>query len=468
VIPYSRDLAAGAARGLWNPHHLAAHPLAWIIGRAWCAASGAEWDLAAALLGHRVLSALGGASAVCVLLSFARRVAPRGVAFGLSACFALSAGTWLYSAVGETYMPAYAATGALLARAAEDRLGLRPASALRLGVLLLLAVLLRQDSVLVVPALFVLARPSVALRATLGAGVAALAVYSGAHLLAAPDVGLLPWLRGLADTGLWGRAPGPRELSIAAALSGAAIAYGVYFAWAPWKLGIGLLGLCTLAAGAVPLRTPAPPARRAVLGLLLFVLVRFGFLAWWQPSNMEYHTGSVLPLLLLAATLQHGASAGRGRVALLAGAAALIGLGNTAVLIAPSRGEVMAETAAAAIDAAGAGGLVVSLDRFQHYAVLREQPGCEVHDAHDLAIGYGPDAAPELRAGLSELLSRRDAALARGGSVVLTRDRWLAQLFYRDELLVQPALIQALTANLEREERRDATGEITAIVLKRP
>jgi hypothetical protein len=48
----------------------------------------------------------------------------------------------------------------------------------------------------------------------------------------------------------------------------------------------------------VPPRTLAGGFPRALLGLGVWGLVRVVFFAWWQPGNLEYHTGNLAPFLL--------------------------------------------------------------------------------------------------------------------------------------------------------------------------
>lgn len=468
VVPYAHGLVEGTPAALWNPHHLLFHPLAALVAKVGAVASGGELDLERALGAHRLLSALGGACAVLVVFRFAFRRCGLGAAVAFAALFALSSGTWLYASVGETYLPATAALGALLVTAAAGRLGWGEARPLSLVGWLVLALLLRQDSVLVVPALFFLVRPGTALAVVSAAGGLAASLYAGAWVLSGTELGFVAWLRGLADSGLFGGGLDLQGLRVSLALLGASLSFATFYASTGWKLGLGVAAAALLLSLALPARRP-PGSRGAgetsvALGLGVFVLTRFLFIAWWQPANLEYHAGSILPILLGVLVLwSPGVEGGarRLRSARLAACLLIVGLGNLLLLVLPVRAHGLAEHAAAAVDRAGGDGLVVSIDRLFHYALLREEPpGTRLIDASDAVHGIDPAALPAIRAAMVD-------TLAAGGGVIVARDVVLPE-FWELEAPIPTEGLGVLVASLEVTPVEDATGRVWAFQVEQP
>jgi len=451
AIPYAVELSAGAPHA--NPHHLLFHPVARLVLILLAPFGHASFPLRSslglAMTAQVLVSALGGALAAWFFLSAARRSLGAGwrrqlAALALTLLLVFSAGHWLYASVGETYLPAIAAETALLGLALRERLshGPRP-RALWLVVALLVAVLLRQDSVLVVLPLALLLEPRRASLVVGTAGGLALGTYALARGLGGTEEGFSMWLRGLANSGLWGAPLSSQGIAVAGGLTLTALGYPLWYACQAWLRGELTGALPALLLGTAPwlllvlapLLTeradPTPEARgrkRALAALLAFAGLRFLFFAWWQPGNMEYHTGTLTPLALALAIWLGGRRLTL-RPALALGAAALLVLvGNLQFLIGPNQARDMHERATEALAAAGPGGLVLSLDELGHYALVRAhdtQPGAHpprVLDASAVASGGNLTRLAELRAAI-------EATLARGGRVVAARDLVLPARF---------------------------------------
>lgn len=462
AIPYAVELANGSPHA--NPHHLLFHPLADLVHGLLSVfekpALSMRSSLGLAITAQSILSALGGALAAAFFLVASRRLmrpaAGALAPFALTLLLAFSAGHWLYSAVGETYLPAIAAQTALLGTALACRVEASGRASGRqlvaMATALLVAVLLRQDSVLVVPAVLFLLAPRPALAVVGAAGSTALVIYFATWLGADPGVGFSAWLRGLADTGLWGGELSFAKVKVAGTLGLTALGYSMWYAARAWTHGsIGLEhGLLELLLGLVPWllvvlavlsgtrrrSEPEPEARatrdlrRALAALVVFLVLRFSFFAWWQPGNLEYHTGHLVPLLLLVAlllrargkpdaALNETPSAGTSlapRLLLLATLTTLVG--NYLVLIEPNQGTAMHARSTAAMGQLAPGGLVLSLDRLGHYSDLRAAgttPSITTGEASDAPVVVdASDVASGLDlARLDELRSAIEAALVR-------------------------------------------------------
>lgn len=463
VVPYAQALALGTPEGYWNPHHLLFHPLAGMVTEIWCALTLRPVSLERVLEAQCLISAVGGAAAVTLVFRFAAHLCRTRAALAFAALFAFSSGTWLYASVGETYLPATAALAALLVRCAEIKLSMRRATPILVGAWLYLAVMLRQDSVIVVPVLFLLLPWRTAVAGVGGAGMLSVGMYGFAWLLSGSEAGFFAWLRGLADSGLWGGAP---DLSSWEYSLGLILTAVTYVTW--YELGWGLAFAVLLIAALLPPRRVNDKGLAVAAALAGFVALRFFFFTWWQPSNMEYHAGSVLPLVMLAALIWNPALKGlwsRLRDGLLFACVTFVASGNLFTLVIPSRGDEMARRAERAVELAGEGGLVVSLDLFQHYAVLRTTPeGVATLSAAE-AVGTQGSPGPALDRARAAI----DDTLGRGAPVVLTRDVILAERFYRMEFHVNTESFQTLIRGYERDgEERDDEGRIWAWRLAPP
>lgn len=428
VTHYARSLAAGDP---WNPHHLlfhlAAALVAGLVDLLGGEASGGV-TVREGLVALGITSALGAGCTVALVHRFA--VGCAGALRGglVTAVLAVASGFWFFSAVGESQPTAIAALAGLLTTACAMALGRRAARAAPLVAWLLLAVLMRQDTVLVVPALLVLVPLRLGLRVVAVAGALAVGLYAGAWLLASPGVGFVHWLRELATTGEWGQATTAGDylgaLGTALGKTGAALSY-------PWPF----LGAAALLA--VPFALGVPRGPRVALGLLLFALCRVAFLAWWEAGNLEHHATTWLPLVLLLAVAvapRTGAPRDPSPVvpAALALLVAALAAGNATTMVAPNRGTTADRRAREVAAQAGPDGLVVTLDFLSFAAHQRAAPDVPIAPAF-------PVAAPDVPA-------RITTTLTAGARVLLTRDPEVGARFTGISALPPSRLVADLAA----------------------
>lgn len=470
VTPYAAALVHGSEAGLWNPHHLLFHPLAWAVFQLQRLFGGADHVLAG-LAAQQTVAALGGALAVALVFRTAARLVGSARAVLFAGIFAYASGNWLYAAVGETYLPATAALTGLFALGLGERCEARPSAAWKVGAWLFLAVLLRQDSVLVVAVLPLLFPLRTWLPATAVAGLSALFTYFLVWWGVGLEAPFGTWLRGLAETGLWGGSPTAslylQQGLVSVGVTGMAFSYPLLFA-GPWRVLGAAACLGFLAAPLLARRDgwSGGPAR-ALAALLAFALLRLAFFAWWQPTNMEYHAGTLLPLtlaLVVASAPRPGPGALRVQSLFLAVLLAVVAIGNWTVLIGPNRGDDMARRAARAAAAAGRNGMVVSMDREQQYAMRREgRPDLTLFNAADTS------AFPDLPRMGALRQSLRDV-FGRGRRVVLARDTLMFPVRLRQgEHQVAKEFYEALFAEVEATIlEEDEAGRAWLVELKEP
>lgn len=464
VIPYARGLVVGAPDVLWNPHHLLQHPLAWGLYRG-LLALGLEPQVATALQAQVLLSALAGGLLVAWVARYAAVRVGGLAAAGLGIALAASTGQWLYGSVGETYLPATAALAWVLIAAIDTRRTLATDLCLALGFLL--ALMLRQDSVLACAALVVLLPLRSALRVIGIAGLGSLLLYFGVWSLAvngefdAPD--FQSWLRGLAETGLWGTAPDTERILLGAGVQqlawhyGAQPVYGAGWAWASW----GATGL--LALGAWSVGRCGGHRLRVLIGLGGYALARFGFFAWWQPTNLEYHAGTWLPICLALVPAGLGAENSahdrRWPTPWLA-CAALLATSHAWLLWIPYRGTAIhartSEALAAVERPNEEPGLVLGLDIWSVYALQRADHDGPWIDVSAAAAGRAPGTAA---------MARAQEVLARGGRVALVRELLLMGRLGLGEIYLDEGFLNALVSLGEVESQRDAEGRPYLMVI---
>ena len=464
ALGYAQHLANGdGGESLWNPHHLLFHPLAALIAACLAplesASSTLRTPMALAMTAQTVLSALGASLCVLAFLrtALAFNVRSRLVPYLLALLLAFSSCFWLYGAVGETYLPAVAAEAALLGLVL--RIALRPEQNQEaptnkenqaLIALLLLATLLRQDSVLVVVPVILLLPLRRALFVSVTAGALCLVFYFLAFQLAGSEMAFAQWMRGLADSGLWGGTPTWSSLLVAVGMLASSLTYPLWFvgnsvqsgsfslAVMGGQLTLGLLPwLAILAALVLSRRTPSAStdedarAKKAAVGLLIFIAIRFSFFTWWQPINMEYYCGTLLPLFFLAAlALRKASTTPRLSTGLLVTALLALVFGNWSVLIAPNQGTDMDLRAREVLTSAGPKGLALGLDRLGFYSLMRAQQTAgkpqaslpAILDISDAASGVVPTAVATARAQIR-------TTLANGGKVFALRDMILPARF---------------------------------------
>ncbi len=434
AIHYAADMAAGTCQGLVHPHHLLFHPLAALLAwpaQLWREAAPTTADY---LWAQQWISSIGGALFVLAVFRLAAQLAGNLRATALAACATVAAGTWLYSAVGETYTPAAAALAWLLVEAVQTKLGLRPSNVLRSTLWLLLAILLRQDAILILPILPLLLGMRTSIVTVGAAGTLAVCLYSFGWALSGSEQAFIPWLRGLIDQGTWGHAPGITSWSLAIGLTGAAWNYGLVELRPLFMRGdfASFGGLSAAALGSFALLSAAlmPKAiffrsttGKAALALALFALTRLCFFAWWEPSNMEHHSTTLVPLFLMAALLLRTGPARALPEALLLGAACVLTAAtNFHMIVRHNRGSLMHERVLEAESNTGSGGWIVALDARAHYAARRAGVGsARLFDASS-AIAAGGKRQIALEGWLK-------SRLKAGERVVLLRDTVLPARF---------------------------------------
>lgn len=260
--------------------------------------------------GIRLVSGLGAAATILLLAGMAgpgRRTV--GVLFALplvaTRTFVLEAGT------GENVVPGAAA--ALLAVWIASRPGARPVAVV---ATLTLAMVLRQDNLLLVPAcamLLALGRPPgdrlrPMTRVVVGSGVATVLLYLAAWRISDPDRDFISYLFYLAPPDAIAAAPMlvVNPVVVHLAVSGAAV---VGMQWhlqvAPHVMvGSGFAAALLLAAWM--LRGRHGNSRFAVAAAIVLAC-RIPFYSWFEPLNHEWW---LVPLMLLSGV---GASAARGQ-----------------------------------------------------------------------------------------------------------------------------------------------------------
>jgi len=469
AMPYAHQLVSGQASGLFNAHHLLFHPLALGIAKLLALLPGYEFNELSILAAQQLLSALGGALAVLMVFRLAARCSGLVTGGWIAAIFACSYGNWLYSAVGETYSPATGLIAVLLVQAVEVRLGWRKLNLPVLALWLLLAVSFRQDSVLVVVALPFLLSALPALFVMGAAGLLSLLLYIATWALADLDVSFMEWLRGLADKGIWGQSPTFESFTFSAGMTLMSIHCGAVhirrivagnFDLLLTPLVLSAIGSATLIlASLFRPRALVGEARAIAIGLVIFCLTRFIFFAWWQPTNIEYHTGTLLPLALLFALIISPKSR-LARQLYLPLAFVLIASSNLLTAFLPNRIQTVAEHSAIAVEEAGVGGLLIALNANQYHAFLREPPpDAELVDAVDIFVRQN-------LAELPALMEKIDAKILSGQRVVLVceRDIWKRMGF--PERRINIDVIGELSELYTTRELLDEDGKLWALILE--
>ena len=260
----------------------------------------------------KMLSAMSGAlgSALSVLAGGARRW---WAGLLVAAPLVATSGFWIEAGTGENVLLGVA--GALLATAVALDPNARPR---RLGMVVVLALLCRQDNVLLVPAwAYALGQRldgptrlrtlSVWLAAT---GAAALAVFTLIWIAFGEDWTFVDYLTYSAsqiapyESGSWSHAGGVDAVKVnVGALTVLVIGLVTLDPVVNICLGLAFVGL--LAAMGMLLRG-ARPARPLVTCALLVVIVRAPFYVWFEPANFEWWLVPVAVIAWTAAALTAG------------------------------------------------------------------------------------------------------------------------------------------------------------------
>lgn len=421
-----------AAYGRWDqmlqPHHLLYHVTGYALSRAF-----APWSdpVAASGLALRLLSAGGAAASVGLLYLLVRRLTGSPFSAAVTAlCLACASGFWAYAAVPETHAPAFAATlGVLLAlaRAVEAP---APRAYAWAGAAHALAVLLRQDTVLLAPLVLLLAlvwrppgggwRRGAAYALALGLPVGA--TYAGVYVLAVRGRGVFPsfgdWVAMYGTWGIWGKLGYLTWDNLVLVLGGAL--GNVTLDPGRWLLLPGALALL-VGAGRAAGRL-APPAGPLAALCAAWLVMRLVFVTWWSPKDaFKYNVETSVPFFVLMGLAAAGLETVRAapwRGALRAGLASLVPVlfwTSLTVMVLPLRGSAHAVEAERWRRVAAPGDLILTNDHtlltaFWHVARLEA-----VHLAIHMDPGWGRQAEAQVRAMVR-------ARVAGGGHVFLTRD----------------------------------------------
>lgn len=447
VITYALALATGERELAGSANHLGYH---WLCRGAYelLAGLGGERGAWLALRAQQVVSVAAGALLVFVVARFALRRVGVGLCVPLALALASASGPWIYAAIGDSVVPGLAlGAGAWCAALDDARQPARRPWAL--CAWLAAAAIVRQDAVLSVPAFALLLPARRWVWAFGAAGAAALAVYALAWLASPTELSFARWLLGSGADGSWNAGLGVFA-SCGRALWSALLACVGAAEHAPLRalpFALALLGLLACAG--------APPAlaRRALLACALGAGLRLLFFGWFQAINVEYQIATLAPCVLGCIVWlepRAAVAAGprwRGALGCAWALAASLVVVTWAQEIAPRRGAGLAERARVAIQAAGPGGLVLSLDPPTSLAVLRELHGRSATAAGGVELfaaeGAGSASMPERAL---RLLKRADAALADGRGVVIAFDAAIEDSYRLavGAMRADPARVEAL------------------------
>ncbi|QDU85632.1 hypothetical protein Pla163_27640 [Planctomycetes bacterium Pla163] len=471
AIHYAGAVASGDGAGLLLANHLLPHLAArglFLIGTALGLLAD---DHAGALMAQTLISALGGALTVALVAATARRLCgPGPVATLVGFALATSSGLWLYAGVGETYAPAAAAETWVLFEVLRRLRAAEGTGDLRLIAALALATLVRQDAVLVAIVPLVVLGPR-ALAPVLVAGLASALGYALCFAATPAGTDAATWLVGVAAQPEWSASAERPALWFAGLVHGVltldAVAFGVHRTDALSAARVlasaaVLVHLVALAVAFARSHSPADASSsRFVLGLGAHLLVRFVFFAWFQPSNIEYAVGHLVPLALIAGWFW---SRGDGFPRLVPVALAFQ-LSATLCLVVPLRTSGLADDARRVLEAGGEGGAtVVTVEPFGELALARERYR-RFGPARDAAAEQGLDFVdgsgshvPEFAA---DVVARARTGREAGRSVLVALDRRLAAFLGLGAVEV-PAPLASGLVELVDFETLDTGGALVA------
>ncbi len=264
--------------------------------------------------GHVAIRILAGAGGAALLWGLFRIAGPRPwIGLGLALVLACSRSFIVEAAVGENVLPACAAALWCLTLAAKD--GPRWKS---VGVTFVLALLLRQDNILLLPGLLVMLAPRAAkgdalgrlVVWTLGVGIVTAAAYVTIWWLGTlPKTGLFDWLFRLGAVN-WSAPDSMRSLGAALSHHAEALtiaAVGRHWSWDPDAM-VPASSLAVL----IPTVTlgflfrGSDPWRRLLVGLAITLLVRVPFYVWFEAHNPEWHVFTLASILAAVAAVSRG------------------------------------------------------------------------------------------------------------------------------------------------------------------
>ena len=299
--------AAGAEQGVAADTVKAHHPLFHLLAAAIAKPLELVGVLRPGHVGTRLLSGAGAATILLLLVGLAGRQRWR-VGAGL-ALFLLAGRTWFLEAfTGENVLPAIAAGMIALLAALDERVSL-----VRVGAWTVIALLLRQDNLLLVPAIILAltwrahSSPARLVSWLLPVGAVTVLAYAGIWgglALAGSDLGFVEWMWGVAEEDY---SLVQRPALAHAVAFGSAVTGKQWPAAEPWMhiwVGVGALGL--VLACAAFLRGGARWERLAALAGLITVL-QFAFYAWFEPTNPEWTLFTFTLAAAVAARAANGA-----------------------------------------------------------------------------------------------------------------------------------------------------------------
>lgn len=287
------------------------HPLFHVLVNLACEALRALGVQEPGTYGVRVIGGFGGA-AVCVILVLAADGAA-WVGFALAMLLLAGRGFFLDLGTGESLAPALGAGLAVLWSATRGEVRL-----FRLGALIVLACLLRQDSILILFGVIVaLAMRGVSRRRLTAllawCGSVTLALYTLAWLFLAREDSFLDFLFIMSAGGGDVVLRHGVTLDLPTSLRAHVCALGVLFIGIEpvheepvvgyWVLtAVGLVGAVVPCAVGLLLRG-SERVRPLLAAVSLTVIVRFAFYAWLEPFQYQWWEGTLVCLFLLGACL---------------------------------------------------------------------------------------------------------------------------------------------------------------------
>lgn len=259
----------------------------------------------------RILAGLGAAFALVLIARFAKGRLLFGVC--CAAAFATTRICAMETAVGEVNLPSIAAALWALREATAERV--RP---WRFGSSIVVALALRQDSILLLPALLTAAwmglgpgRFGLLLRVLCCAGLATLAVYAACFQFVRYEfdgrqIHFHEWLVLYAHVPQMAatHAYGLERLAIYARSLGSAT-FGQY-SEAVWPHALAGSAWCVIVLLAGCLARADAARKRLGVAVLFALAMRIPFFTWFEPENCEWHALNLALVTALAASLGAG------------------------------------------------------------------------------------------------------------------------------------------------------------------
>ena len=436
LFAWDADGAFAVNDGLWYAKHAEEepwtrvsghHPLFHVVLNATTAAL-ASFDVPHP--GHVGGRILGGLAAGVIVLTLGAMAGHGRFGIGVLCALPLLAtrGFVIEAGTGENVLPACAA--ALLALWLASREQTPPS---RAGLALLIALGLRQDNILLVPAFMVAldARPALdreapgPLKTLAATGIATIALYLGCWWVGAGDVALTDWVFDLAtnEGRAWAPDHGPLMDHVLPHLSASGLAVtGLQFA--PSRpaatiehaaIGVGFMAL--LLVGGSLLRGDRR-GRPFLLASTIAIACRFPFFVWFEPLNFEWWLATLTLIAGMAATLVAGAPVTSSRskragVLVLFSIAILVGIAHG-----PGTAKLRDRRLARSRDAAISLGGEPARCRYLVYGARAHAAFHVVDLPHETDVLTSPDGAT-VQVQLAEALARRPIR------TVILLDRWI-------------------------------------------